>query len=192
MRRHIRKYHPQSELPASRALKACTACRQRKEICEGGSPCKACERRRLDCSLVDQSSPIRRPHGLNDLNLPNLESPSTDDYVEIYFQHFHPEWPFLFRSTFDPETEPGVLVQSVVMLGMWAYGSSESKDMAVNLHRRLESAIQSQRVSLFCLLIDLLVLTIYPRANGTIRLLIQTRQLTSHGLLRHIRVCFSM
>lgn len=104
----------------------------------------------------------------------DVKSPSTEDYVESYFQNFQPEWPFLFRSTFDPATEPGVLVQSVVMLGMWAYGSSESKNTAISLHRRLGSAIQSQRVSLCWPLTNLLVLTIYSRASGTIRPRIQT------------------
>ncbi|CAG8920225.1 unnamed protein product [Penicillium salamii] len=144
LRRHIRNYHPQSQLPASRSLKACEACRQRKEICEGGSPCKACEQREIDCSLVEQSSPAGHP-GRNQSGPEFPESPSIHDYVKSYFDHFHPEWPFLHESTFDPAKEPGVLVQSVVMLGMWAQGSRSSKNAAIALHSRLASAIQSQR-----------------------------------------------
>ncbi|KAJ5354596.1 hypothetical protein N7541_005640 [Penicillium brevicompactum] len=145
LRRHIRKYHPQAQLPGSRSLKACTACRQRKETCERGVPCKACQRRGLNCSLAGQASPERHIRNADEPNLTVQESPSTDEYVESYFQHFHPEWPFLHRSTFDPATEPRVLVQSVVMIGMWAYGSKDSKNAAIDLHCRLGSAMQNQR-----------------------------------------------
>ncbi|CAG8388286.1 unnamed protein product [Penicillium salamii] len=131
-------------LPASRSLKACSACRQRKEICEGGSPCRACEQRGIDCSLVEQSPPAGH-QGRNQSDPEIPASPSIHDYVKIYFDHFHPEWPFLHESTFDPTKEPGVLVQSVVMLGMWAQGSRSSKNAAIALHSRLASAIQSQR-----------------------------------------------
>lgn len=146
LRRHIRKHHPLFHLPASRSLKACEACRQRKEGCEGDSPCKACERRGVHCSLVDQTSSEEQ----QDRYASTLESPaasSMDDHVQSYFHYFHPEWPFLHSATFDPKTEPAVLVQSVIMVGMWAQGSQDTKNAAKALHRRLGSAIQSQRVS---------------------------------------------
>lgn len=168
LRRHIRKYHPQSQLPASRSLKACTACRQRKEICEGGMPCKGCERRKIQCSLASQSSPGRHSRSPIENSAPSGNL-STDDYVKSYFHHFHPEWPFLHRSTFDPATEPGVLVQSVVMLGMWAYGSRDSKNAAIKLHDQLGSAIRSQSVSFQWFAVEFLALTTYFRANGTIQ-----------------------
>ncbi|KAF5015668.1 hypothetical protein F66182_12911, partial [Fusarium sp. NRRL 66182] len=35
-------------------------------------------------------------------------------YVEIYFSHFHGQWPFLSRPQFNPETEPPILVLAMV------------------------------------------------------------------------------
>ena len=168
LRRHIRNYHPESQLPQSRSLKACTACRQRKEICEGGSPCKSCEQRGLNCSLVEQSPPARN-QDVNQSNQERPASPSIDDYVNLYFRHFHPEWPFLHAPTFDAAQEPRVLVQSVIALGMWAEGGGSARNAALTLHHRLGSAFQSQRVSFEYLLIMPTVLTNLFRANGTIR-----------------------
>jgi hypothetical protein len=163
LRRHVRSCHPEFELPASRSLKACEACHQRKERCEGGAPCKACEQRGLSCSLVGRPSPRRRHQDRNNSSpASSAGSQAEVDYVQIYFDHFHPEWPFLHRPTFDPKTEPAVLVQSVIMVGMWIQGSRNSQDFAKSLHSRLGTAIRSQRVSTPSLLIGHVVL-IFPQ-----------------------------
>ncbi|KAJ5254164.1 hypothetical protein N7524_011344 [Penicillium chrysogenum] len=66
------------------------------------------------------------------------------DYIDIYFNSFHPEWPFLHRGTFDFAKEPCVLVQSVVALGLWVKGTQEARAASIQLHDRLCSAFYAQ------------------------------------------------
>ncbi|KAM5459102.1 hypothetical protein McanMca71_001704 [Microsporum canis] len=66
-------------------------------------------------------------------------------YVEAYFDKFHPSWPFLHRATFDPAHEPPILLQSVLMMGLWATGDQKLQYMAVDLHEKLIISIYSQR-----------------------------------------------
>ncbi|KAL4748761.1 hypothetical protein BDW72DRAFT_205371 [Aspergillus terricola var. indicus] len=54
LRRHMKKMHGAKDL-ASR-MTACANCRNRKLRCEGGSPCTECQRRGIDCSLLDQQA----------------------------------------------------------------------------------------------------------------------------------------
>lgn len=60
---------------------------------------------------------------------------------------FHPVWPFLHKGTFDPLKEPRLIVQSVLMIGLWIDGRKEERAAAIELHRRLRAAINAQRVS---------------------------------------------
>ncbi|KAF7168899.1 hypothetical protein CNMCM5623_001805 [Aspergillus felis] len=62
----------------------------------------------------------------------------------FYFDNFHPKWPFLHRGTFDVTKEPCVLIQSVIMMGLWIEGSKKSRDAATDLHRSLSTAIRTQ------------------------------------------------
>ncbi|EFQ99573.1 hypothetical protein MGYG_02585 [Nannizzia gypsea CBS 118893] len=66
-------------------------------------------------------------------------------YVEAYFDKFHPSWPFLHRATFDPAYEPPILLQSVLMIGLWVAGGRKLQHAAIELHEKLTTTIHSQR-----------------------------------------------
>lgn len=83
---------------------------------------------------------------------PNSALPGTfqwhvHEYTNTYFTIFHPVWPFLHRGTFDPLKEPRVIVQSVLMIGLWIDGKKEARDAAIEIYHRQFVAINSQRVS---------------------------------------------
>jgi hypothetical protein len=65
--------------------------------------------------------------------MPSWKEPNVLQYVEIYFEKFHPVWPFLHRATFEPSQEPPILLQSVVMMGMWMTGDEKMQRHAVKL-----------------------------------------------------------
>ena len=171
LRRHVRAYHPEKKQLPSRKLQACSACHMRKERCEGGSPCKACQLRGAMCipageevesgqNIIDEvfrPSPTRLASrslsaipasGKPDGTLSNMPGPRwiADEYIDIYFDTFHPVWPFLHQSTFDVAKEPCVLVQSVVMIGLWLKGGPEARDASKEFHYKLCSAIRAQMV----------------------------------------------
>ncbi|KAF9884692.1 hypothetical protein FE257_001321 [Aspergillus nanangensis] len=154
LRRHVRNYHPGREPPTSRAQKACTACHARKERCDGGYPCNRCQRRMITCSLTRPGTTRdeRTHQEMQALFNPDVMglAPGTSrwiaqDLIDIYFRDFHPTWPFLHRGTFKPSKEPCVLLQSMVMMGLWIKGDPASRDMARAFHHQLLSAIQAQR-----------------------------------------------
>ncbi|KAJ5185609.1 hypothetical protein N7491_006521 [Penicillium cf. griseofulvum] len=156
LRRHIRTYHPQQEAPPSRKFKACGACHARKVRCEGVIPCNACQRRGVICvpaedkNTSEQQIWIDDPHPLPsvptvDGSVHNASRWIAHDYIDIYFDAFHPVWPFLHRSTFDFTKEPCVLVQSLVAIGLWVKGTQETRDASLRLHRKLCSAFYAQR-----------------------------------------------
>ena len=68
------------------------------------------------------------------------------DFIDIYFHDFHPTWPFLHRGTFELSKEPCILLQSMLMIGLWIKGDQAARDTAMTFHRNLLSAIQAQRV----------------------------------------------
>ncbi|OOF98690.1 hypothetical protein ASPCADRAFT_394095 [Aspergillus carbonarius ITEM 5010] len=144
LRRHVQNYHPSQEPPASRAQKACRACHIRKERCDGGSPCDRCQRRSIVCSRTGQAT-VREEdnppdtHELFDI-VPRWFA---QDFIDTYFDEFHPAWPFLHRRTFNVSKEPCILLQSMVMMGLWIKGD---RDTAMTFHRKLLSAVQEQKV----------------------------------------------
>ncbi|PLN86917.1 hypothetical protein BDW42DRAFT_198376 [Aspergillus taichungensis] len=166
LRRHIRIYHPRREPLPSRVQKACRACHARKERCHGGFPCSACANRGVPCLSRDSgpeehravdanvqmtsSHRVRRPSPVpaeSSITSPPASGPPrwvAQGYVDIYFRKFHPIWPFLHRGTFDISHEPCILIQSIVMIGLWIEGGQKSKDAARDLHRSLCAAIRSQ------------------------------------------------
>lgn len=154
LRRHVRRYHPDRELPQSRTQKACTSCHIRKERCDGGYPCSRCHHRGTDCSLTRETSApsdqsMRENPTLFSIDLKGF-APGTSrwigqDFIEIYFSDFHPAWPFLHRGTFKMAEEPCVLLQSMVMMGLWIKGDQKSRDTAMTFHNKLLSAIKAQK-----------------------------------------------
>ncbi|KAL6229153.1 hypothetical protein BDW75DRAFT_235420 [Aspergillus navahoensis] len=154
LRRHVRKYHPERELAPSRARKACRACHARKERCDGGDPCDRCLRRKIFCSYTHPEIPRDQitSQEQQPLSMTNLAGSAcgtsrwiAQEYIDIYFLYFHPTWPFLHRGTLDISKEPCVLLQSMVMIGLWIKGEQATRDMAMTFHRKLLSEIQAQR-----------------------------------------------
>ncbi|KAJ5589566.1 hypothetical protein N7537_012244 [Penicillium hordei] len=130
LRRHVRTHHPQRQVPPSQKSKACTACHARKGRCEGGLPCKACQHRGITCVPAPgniasgQQCWIDEFHSLPPIStidnfLPDASSWIAHKYIDIYFDTFHPAWPFLHRSTFNVAKDPCVLVQSIIAMGLW-------------------------------------------------------------------------
>ncbi|KAJ5554669.1 hypothetical protein N7513_004628 [Penicillium frequentans] len=66
-------------------------------------------------------------------------------YVQAYFDKFHPIWPFLHPATFNIDKELPLLAQSVVMIGSWVMGGSNSQQTARDLHENLILSIYEQR-----------------------------------------------
>lgn len=160
LRRHVRKYHPEKELKAPRALKACRACHSRKERCDGGDPCNRCLQRKIVCSRTGRSR-LETGQEANDEHrdepplaadlvgsVPGASRWIAQDYIDIYFLYFHHAWPFLHRGSFDISKEPCILLQSMMMIGLWIKGEDETRKKAMTFHRKLLSQIQSQRVRL--------------------------------------------
>ncbi|KAL4950114.1 C6 and C2H2 transcription factor [Aspergillus filifer] len=155
LRRHVQKYHPDKEPPAVRTQKACESCHARKERCDGGYPCSRCHRRKVLCSrtsceehheLVVDVRPIDHVLNWNLINPPSGTSTWIgQEFVNIYFNEFHPTWPFLHRATFDYTREPCVLIQSVLMIGLWVKGDPTSRERAMAFHTKVLTAIQAQK-----------------------------------------------
>jgi hypothetical protein len=67
-------------------------------------------------------------------------------YLDIYFDKFHQTWPILHRGTFKTQKEPCILLQSMIMIGLWIKGDQVAQDRAITFHQKLLSAIQAQKV----------------------------------------------
>ncbi|CAI7586010.1 unnamed protein product [Penicillium viridicatum] len=68
-----------------------------------------------------------------------------DRFVGRYFDLFHPHWPFIHRGTFI-EYETPLLVQSMVVIGLWMTEEKKTRCQAVDLHNVLGAAIRQQTV----------------------------------------------
>ncbi|GFF71137.1 C2H2 type zinc finger domain protein [Aspergillus udagawae] len=173
LRQHVRAQHKNKELKSSRTVIACSHCRSRKTRCDGRTPCEACLRRGLKCSLpqltlsrqgipkntrtlrVDSSTSELQDEQYDPEKRSTAEvrmkctlpwkEPDVLHYVEVYFEKFHPAWPFLHRATFEPSQEPPILLQSVVMMGLWMSGDEEIQCHAIKLHDKLSSLVYEQR-----------------------------------------------
>ncbi|KAL4735389.1 hypothetical protein BDV11DRAFT_212008 [Aspergillus similis] len=166
VRRHMKKVHGAKDL-ASR-MTACASCRNRKLRCQGGPPCAECQRRGIDCSLPNQHAEggqeQEQGQGLEQQQSPcrnsthptvsqNSLTPSEDPglsekqkkYLTLYFKLFHPRWPFIHRGSFRQSRENPLLVQSMVVIGLWLSGEQNVREKAIALHDFLGSAIQDQK-----------------------------------------------
>jgi hypothetical protein len=70
----------------------------------------------------------------------------TKHYVNFYFVHFHSHWPILHRATFSIPDEPPLLLQAVLMIGLWVSDKAPARQAAIDLHRKLGFWIREQRV----------------------------------------------
>lgn len=138
-----------------RAQRACKACQARKERCDFESPCNRCQKRGVVCSRTRQETVHDKPEVQEAQALPSTDLVGPipgatrwigQDYIDIYFRDFHPTWPFLHPGTFDTPNEPCVLLQSMVMIGLWIKGDDASRAKATSFHFKILSAIGAQRV----------------------------------------------
>jgi len=118
-------------------------------------PCDECLRRKLECSFDDHSGLIRkrRPESSTDrVSSPIQEEPQCvnlekgAEYIRHYFEAFHPHWSFVHKGSFNLRHETPLLLQSMVVIGMWASGEESAKSAAVELHDKINLAIRNQRV----------------------------------------------
>ncbi|KAL4904640.1 hypothetical protein BDW74DRAFT_185547 [Aspergillus multicolor] len=77
----------------------------------------------------------------------SLEQDRFQQWVHLYFIHFHPHWPILHRGTFDVAHEPPLLVQAVMMIGLWDSGTPKAKEAAIELHDKLGESIWEHRTT---------------------------------------------
>jgi hypothetical protein len=83
----------------------------------------------------------------------SAEKSSSDldiDYnVEVYFAHFHAQWPFLHKPSFmrSKDSGPKVLLLTVVMIGLWVTGDLSSRERAETMHGKLVALLESRIVS---------------------------------------------
>jgi hypothetical protein len=155
LRRHIRKQHKITE-PLNRARQACVSCHAGKSRCEGGVPCEECVRRNIQCSFQKHAS-ISEAHRTRSSIPPSpfLNHGESQIYygekkkkkwIDRYFELFHPRWPLIHRGSFDVRQETPLLLQSVMVIGMWISGEQSAQSAAVELHDILDFAIRDQRV----------------------------------------------
>ncbi|KAL4906222.1 hypothetical protein BDW74DRAFT_177241 [Aspergillus multicolor] len=67
-------------------------------------------------------------------------------FLTLYFAHFHPHWSFVHQGSFRAPYEARLLVQSMVVIGLWHSGEENAKEKAMALHDVLGTAIQRQKV----------------------------------------------
>lgn len=140
LHRHKRQIHGAEPIQKK---SACVTCRDQKARCEG-VPCENCVRRGIDCSLLGDGE--RRPNTTHQSELSRPEKERKErHYISLYFRHFHPHWPFVHQEPFNGIKETPLLVQSVVVIGMWL-SEENARSRALELHRLLGDAISQQPV----------------------------------------------
>ncbi|RDW70533.1 uncharacterized protein DSM5745_08044 [Aspergillus mulundensis] len=68
-------------------------------------------------------------------------------FLNLYFDIFSPHWPFIHRASFtmNQSNESPLLVQSMLVIGMWVADTASIRAAAVELHGKLGEAISEQR-----------------------------------------------
>jgi hypothetical protein len=65
--------------------------------------------------------------------------------IGLFFEVFHPCWSFVHKGSFDMHQETPLLVQSMLVIGLWIKGGQSAQSAAVELHSKLNRAIQDQK-----------------------------------------------
>ncbi|EEA21554.1 hypothetical protein TMatcc_009028 [Talaromyces marneffei ATCC 18224] len=65
-------------------------------------------------------------------------------YVELYFAHFHGQWPFLTKPQFNPEIEPPILVLAMVICGLRMTEEKTLMRLAWLIHAHLHAIFVTQ------------------------------------------------
>ncbi|KAL4800403.1 hypothetical protein BDV19DRAFT_352931 [Aspergillus venezuelensis] len=144
LRRHMRLNH-QDVAPIPPTRQACVNCRAFKSRCEGGHPCINCLRRQIICTFQDratalESQPLHR-------SVKPTGPEKVQRFLKLYFELFHPHWPFIHQPSFfkNQSYEKPLLVQSMIVIGMWVANVRSMRSAAVELYTTLNSAIYEQR-----------------------------------------------
>ncbi|EIT75863.1 hypothetical protein AO1008_02385 [Aspergillus oryzae 100-8] len=116
--------------PVSQTKRACLNCRSLKSRCEGGPLCHDCIRRKIPCFPISS---------------PSAGSWKKQCFVDLYFEKFHPYWPFIHRGSFNGFNETPLLAQSVMVIGLWLSGERSAQSAALDLHKTLGLAIRQQK-----------------------------------------------
>ncbi|KAL4744893.1 hypothetical protein BDW72DRAFT_187700 [Aspergillus terricola var. indicus] len=131
---------------------ACAHCRRAKSRCQGGAPCSECLRRRIHCSLDSRTAEEAlfpcRPTSVVISEIPSSNpdrSKRARHYLDLYFEKFHPHWPFIHRGSFDEDVESPFLVQAMVAIGLWMSDEPDTRSAAIEIHNTLAMAISQQR-----------------------------------------------
>ncbi|KAL2840295.1 hypothetical protein BJY01DRAFT_236795 [Aspergillus pseudoustus] len=77
----------------------------------------------------------------------SAQTPLDIDYhVEVYFAHFHSQWPFLHKPSFlrTKSSGPQVLLLTVVMIGLWVTGDVSSRSRAEKMHDKLVALLENR------------------------------------------------
>ncbi|RAK82797.1 Zn(II)2Cys6 transcription factor [Aspergillus fijiensis CBS 313.89] len=157
LRRHMQKVHVTKEPAEPPTKHACALCRNLKIRCRGGPPCSNCLHRGISCSLdhhgqtdAQPGDNSKRASGPQSMPLRSLSprpkanrSAKENHYLSLYFKLFHPHWPFIHRGSFS-EYETPLLVQSMVVIGLWLSREKDTQSKAMDLHQVFDSAIREQ------------------------------------------------
>ena len=127
---------------------ACAHCRRAKSRCQGGPPCSECPRRGIRCSLSRWTeAPPSLSTGVSEIPPSNAGcSKRTRRFLNLYFEKFHPYWLFIHQGSFDETMESPLLVQAMVVIGLWMSDEPNARSAAIDLHNTLALAISRQRV----------------------------------------------
>ncbi|KAL4913614.1 hypothetical protein BDW62DRAFT_220585 [Aspergillus aurantiobrunneus] len=67
-----------------------------------------------------------------------------DRYVDVYFSHFHYEWPVVHKRSFRLSKEPQILLLAVVMIGLWITGDCAAQFRAEAMHDKLLTLLENR------------------------------------------------
>ncbi|KAI9736308.1 MAG: hypothetical protein M1834_001194 [Cirrosporium novae-zelandiae] len=67
-----------------------------------------------------------------------------DNYITNFFTELHPLWPIIHKPRFRRESQPCVLVCSMITLGAWLNGSHQSKMLSKALHAWTMNILHSE------------------------------------------------
>jgi Fungal Zn(2)-Cys(6) binuclear cluster domain/Fungal specific transcription factor domain len=73
----------------------------------------------------------------------------SEEYLELYYIHFHHRWPLIHRPSLEEETPVAIVLSSMAMIGAWLHGSHQAKKRALDSHKILISEITSQLVCIY-------------------------------------------
>ncbi|KAL4876769.1 hypothetical protein BJY04DRAFT_231378 [Aspergillus karnatakaensis] len=149
LRRHLRQGHGINE-PTVR-IRACQSCRELKTRCYGRFPCTECSRRQTQCSAPGDAPPHPNPVSKRQIYPRFNQTPTEQRAIETYFELFDPHWTFIHRGTLTQHADTPLVVQSVVVIGLWLSGEDAARSAARQLHGVLGSAILQQRSKWECI-----------------------------------------